>query len=121
MITLICKWIISAASIFLVGYFVPGIDVIDFKVALAVALVLGVLNITLGNILKLLALPITIITLGLFAFVVNGFIFWLIPKLIEGFIVESFGYAIVGALAVSILSAIINRVFLGSDRKYGGD
>lgn len=120
MITLLVKWLLSAASIFLVGYYLPGIDVPSFGVALLIAFVLGVLNVTLGSVLKLLTLPITILTLGLFAFIVNGFVFWVVSKFIEGFHVQSFWYAVLGALAVSVISAILNRIFLGSDGKVGG-
>ncbi len=120
MTTLLVKWLLSATSIFLVSYFLPGIEVPSFTVALIVAFVLGILNVTLGTILKFLTFPITILTLGLFAFVVNGFVFWLVPKVVDGFRVDSFWYAVLGALVVSIVTAMLNRILLGSDGKVGG-
>ena len=104
----------------MVGYFLPLIEVDNFPVALVVALTLGIVNATLGNVLKLIALPITILTLGTFAFVINGFMFWLVSRFIEGFHVESFWWAVLGAFMVSVVSAILNRIFLGSDGKVGG-
>ncbi len=121
MLTLLVKLFISALSIFLVGNFLSGIHVPNYMTALWVAFVLGVINVTLRPILKLLALPITVITLGLFAFVVNGFTFWLVAKMLDGFSVDTFWWAILGALIVSVVTAILNRIVLGSDGKLGGD
>lgn len=121
MITLIVKWLLTALAVFLVGYFLPGIHVADFPTALVVALVLGILNVTLRPVLKILAFPITILTLGLFAFIVNGFTFWLVGKFIDGFIIDTFWWAVLGALLVSIVSAMLNHLVLGSDDRMGGD
>lgn len=119
MITLVIKLLISAVTIFSVGQFLPGIHVANFTVALLVAFALGVLNVTLRPILKLISLPITIITLGLFAFIVNGFVFWLIARFITGFVVDTFWWAVAGAIIVSIVTAILDRIVLGSDGKFG--
>ncbi len=121
MTTLIIKWLLTALAIFAVGNFLPGIHVPDYKTALWAALLLGVLNVTVRPVLKLLSLPITIITLGLFAFIVNGFTFWLVGKFIKGFTVDTFWWAVLGALIVSIISAILNRIVLGADGKLGGE
>ena len=116
---MVIKLLISAVTIFSVGQFLPGIHVANFTVALLVAFALGVLNVTLRPILKLISLPITIITLGLFAFIVNGFVFWLIARFITGFVVDTFWWAVAGAIIVSIVTAILDRIVLGSDGKFG--
>lgn len=121
MATLIVKWLLTALAIFAVGNLLPGIHVPDYKTALWAAAVLGVLNVTLRPILSILSLPITLITLGLFAFVVNGFTFWLVGKFINGFSVDSFWSAVLGAFIVSIITTILNRIVLGSDGKVGGN
>ena len=121
MLTLLVKWFLSALSIFLVGNFLPGIHVPSYATALLVALALGVLNVTLRPILKILALPITVLTLGLFAFIVNGFTFWLVARFIDGFSVDSFWYAVLGAIVVSVVSAVLGRIVLGGDGKLGGE
>lgn len=121
MLTLIVKWLISALAIFLVGNFLPGIHVPSYTVALIVALVLGVLNVTLRPILKLLTFPITLITLGLFALLVNGFTFWLVPKIVPGFIIDTFWWAVLGAILVSLISTLVDRIVLGRDGEVGGE
>ncbi len=120
MLTLITKWLVSAVAIFGVGYVLPGIVVPSFSVALVCALVLGILSVTLGSVLKLLTFPITVLTLGLSALLLNGFVFWLAARFVEGMVVTSYWSAFLGALGVSVVSAILNRIFLGSDGKWGG-
>jgi putative membrane protein len=119
MATLLVKWLISALGIFIVGSYLPGIHVPDYKIALIVALVLAVLNVTLRPILKLISLPITILTLGVFALVVNGFVFWLVPFIVKSFVIDTFWWAVLGAIIVSIITGILDRVILGSDGKVG--
>jgi putative membrane protein len=119
MLTLGAKWLISALAIFAVAWFLPGFDVLDYMTALWAALLLGVLNVTLRPILKLLSLPITVLTLGLFAFVVNGFVFWVGVRLVPGVAITSFWWAVVAAFLVAVVTAIGNRLFLGSDGTLG--
>jgi putative membrane protein len=119
MATLLVKWLILALGIFLVGRYLPGVHVTDFTVSLLGAFVLGILNVTLRPILKLISLPITIITLGLFALVVNGFVFWLAAQIVEGFAIDTFWWAIIGAILVSIVTTILDRIFLGADGTLG--
>ena len=119
MATLIVKWLISALAVFFVGNFLPGIHVPGYKIALLTALVLGVLNITLRPVLKLISLPITILTLGLFSFIVNGFILWLASRIVTGFSVDTFWWAVLGSVIISIVTAVGDRIILGSDDKLG--
>lgn len=121
MATLIVKWLLTALAIFAVGNFLPGIHVPDYVTALWAAAVLAILNLTVGPVLKLLSLPITIITLGLFAFIINGFTFWLAAKFINGFSVDGFWWAVLGAFIVSVIATVLNRIVLGVDGKLGGE
>jgi putative membrane protein len=119
MATLIVKWLISALAIFAVGSFLPGLHVADYITALWAALALGILNAIVRPILLLLTLPINLITLGLFTFVLNGFMFWLAAKFVSGFLVDGFWWAVLGALLVSAISTFSNRLLLGADGKWG--
>lgn len=119
--TLLVKWLILALAIFAVGKFLPGIHVTDFTIALWAAVALGILNTIIRPILKLLAFPITLLTLGLFALVINGFMFWLATKFVTGFTVDGFWWAVLAALLVSVITMILERVFLGRDGKVGGE
>jgi putative membrane protein len=112
--TIIAKWFISALSLLAAAYFIPGISVSSFYIALIVALFLGIVNAFLRPILVVLTLPINIITLGLFIFVINGFLFWFLSSFIKGFYVSGIGVAILGALVVSVFSYIGSK-FLSND------
>ncbi len=107
--TIIAKWFISALSLIAAAYLIPGIAVSSFYIALIVALFLGIVNAIIRPVLVILTLPINIITLGLFIFVINGFLFWFLSTFIEGFYVAGLGVAIIGALIVSVFSYIGNR------------
>jgi putative membrane protein len=119
MVTLVVKWVISALAIFLVGKFLPGIHVPDYTTALWVALVLGLVNVFIRPFLLLVTLPINILTLGLFTFVVNGLMFWLTSVFISSFRVDGFWWAMLGALIVSAIATVAERFFLGADGKLG--
>lgn len=107
--TIIAKWFISALSLLAAAYLVPGISVSSFYIALIVALFLGIVNAIIRPLLVILTLPINVITLGLFIFVINGFLFWFLSTFIKGFYVEGLGVAIIGALIVSVFSYFGNR------------
>lgn len=119
MATLLVKWLIYALAIFLVGSFLPGIHVPDYMTALWVALVLGIVNTVIRPILLLITLPINIITLGLFTFILNGLMFFLASMFVKSFQIDGFWWAVLGALIVSVISVVGNRLILGSDGKIG--
>ncbi len=108
----ILKWLIVALSVLGTAYIVPGIDVDNFYIALIVALVWGIVSFFIKPILQILALPITILTLGLFSLVINGLLFWFVASFIEGFHVDGFFAAVLGALAVAVLSWIGGKILL---------
>ncbi len=106
---LITKWFISALSLLATAYLVPGISVSSLYIAFVVAFFLGIVNAIIRPILVLLTLPINIITLGMFIFVINGMLFWFLSTFIQGFYVGNLGVAILGALIVSVFSYLGNR------------
>lgn len=105
MFNILLGLVITALSILFVGEVVPGIEVVDFWNALVAALVLGIINITLKPILIILTLPINILTLGLFSFVLNAFFFYFASELVSGFTVEGFWAAVFGSFIVSFISS----------------
>lgn len=120
MATIIVKLLVNALAIFLVGQFLPGIHVPDYATALWVALVLGIVNTVIRPILLIVTFPINFVTLGLFTFVVNGFMFWIATKFVHNFTIDGFWPAILGALIVSLITMVLDRLILGKDGKVGG-
>lgn len=110
MIKLILRWVLSAVALLAVSYLYSGVQVASFTTALLAALVIGLLNVTLRPILVLLTLPVTVLTLGLFLFVVNALVFWSASGLMSGFHVTGFGAALLGSLIYSLLSLFIDAV-----------
>lgn len=99
----------TALALLLTSQVLPGIEVTGIYPALIAALVLGVLNVIVKPLLVILTLPITILTLGLFMFVINAALFMFAASFIEGFVVEGFAWALLGSLLVSVSSAIANN------------
>jgi putative membrane protein len=103
-------WLVVAVALWIAAYLIPGVVIRDYTALAIGALVLGLVNALVRPILVLLTLPITIVTLGLFYFVVNGIAFALAAALVPGFDVASFGRAILGALVVSVVSWILGSM-----------
>lgn len=112
---LIVKLVITALALLLVAYVLPGVEVTGFYIALIVALLLGLLNLIVRPILILLTLPINILTLGLFTFVINGLLFWFVATFVDGFAVNGFWAAVLGALIVSVVSWIGQAIFIDDE------
>ena len=110
------RWFTNALLVILVTYVVPGISVESFWTALLVALILGVLNAIVRPILVILTLPITLLTLGLFTFVINGALFWLVSTVVKGFNVDGFWAAFLGAAVLWVFSFMTNAVFKTAKR-----
>lgn len=102
--------LVVAGALLLSAYVIPGIEVSSVYIALVAALILGLLNLIVRPILFALTLPITIITFGLFAFVLNALIFMFAASFIDGFGVDGFIPALLGSLVVSIASALSDRI-----------
>jgi putative membrane protein len=101
--------IVTAFSLVLVAQIIPGIEVTSALTAILAAMLIGVLNVLVRPILVLLMLPITLVTLGLFIFVINAFLFWIAASLIDGFTVSGFLPALAGSFIVSVVSTVINK------------
>ena len=108
---LLLNWLLSALALLIVSYFVPGFHVEGFKDALIAALVIGLINATLGLILKLVTLPLTIVTLGVFWWVVNALMLMLASRLLAPkFVVSGFLAAFIGAIVLSLVNVILRKV-----------
>ena len=107
---LLISWLLNAGALLAVAYLVPGISVESFGSALIAAVVLGLVNTVLRPLLVLMTLPVTLMTLGLFIFVINGLLFWFVGSILAGFRVDGFGPAFFGAIAYSILSWATNAL-----------
>ncbi|MBM0741535.1 phage holin family protein [Phormidium sp. CLA17] len=108
MLNFILTWLAAALSLALTAHFVPGIKVDSFSAALIGAVILGFVNAIVRPLLVLFTLPFTILTLGLFLFVVNAIAFWLVAALTPGLSVSGFVPAFVGAIVLSIVSWLVN-------------
>jgi len=104
MIHHLIQLLVTAVAVLISAKIVPGIRVRSFGSAVVFAFVLAILNVILGKILVLLALPFVLLTLGLFLLVINGFLFWLADKAVKGVEVDGFGSAILGSLVTSVIS-----------------
>jgi len=112
MLKLLIVWLINAVALVAVAYLLPGIAVANFVTALVAALVLGLVNAVIRPILIVLTLPVTLLTLGLFIFVINGLMFWLVGSFISGFVVSGLWWGIAGAVVYSILSWALSALLL---------
>jgi putative membrane protein len=108
--TLLARWIVNAAALMLVAYLYPGVTVTSFIAALIAALVLGLVNAIIRPLLVMLTLPVTILTLGLFIFVINALLFWLVASVVDGFQVAGFGAALLGSILYSLLTLVTSWV-----------
>jgi len=107
---IIIKWLVLTASILIAAYIIPGVVIAGFWSALWVALLLGVINISLKPILIILTLPVNILTLGLFTFVINGLMILLATSVIKGFSVSSFWTAILFSIVLSIINYLLGSI-----------
>ncbi|MBI3609039.1 MAG: phage holin family protein [Nitrospirae bacterium] len=104
----VIRWLINAVALLLISQVIRGIEVDGVVAALAAAAVLGVFNAVLRPILLILTLPLTIVTLGLFALVLNGFMLYLVGSVVKGFSVHGFWSAVFGAILLSLVSGVAN-------------
>jgi putative membrane protein len=105
---LIIRWLLLAAALLLVANLYSGVQVASFAAAMIAALVLGLLNTLVRPLLVLLTLPVTLLTLGLFLFVINALMFWAAASLLDGFNVAGFGAALIGSLIYSLAGVVID-------------
>jgi putative membrane protein len=108
MMKLIVRWLLLAAALLLVAHLYPGVTVKSFGAAMIAAFVLGLLNTLLRPILVLLTLPVTLVTLGLFLFVINALMFYFAASMLDGFHVNGFAAALIGSLIYSLCGMVID-------------
>ncbi len=113
---LFAVWLINALALLALPYLLPGIYVASFWTALWVALVLGLINAVIRPVLLLLTLPVTLLTLGLFIFVINGMMFLLAAWLLEGFVVDGIWSGIFGSVVYSLICWALTQLLLNWPR-----
>ena len=111
---LLLHWILSAVAVWIVAHVVPGISVSGPMAALIAAAVIGLVNATLGLILKILTFPLTLLTLGRFWFVINALMLKLAAAFLPGFQVRGFEAAFLGAIVLSVVSSLLQWLFMPS-------
>jgi putative membrane protein len=107
---LLVRWLLNTIALFVVATIVPHFHYRSFVTLAIAALVLGLANAIVRPVLFVLTLPLTIVTLGLFLLVLNGIVLWLVAWAVPGFRIDSFGWAVVGALVLTVISFFTNRI-----------
>ena len=107
---LILHWLLSAVSLMIVAHIVPGFTVRSFGSALLAAIVIGLVNATVGILLKILTFPLTLLTFGLFLLVINALMLQLASSILEGFHVSGFWPAFFGAIVLAIVNALLRSL-----------
>ena len=114
---LLLRWLLSAAALLAVTYLYSGVQVSSFTSALIAAAVIGLLNMIVRPVLVVLTLPVTIVTFGLFLFVINALMFWAASGLLGGFVVKGFVAALIGSLIYSLLRLLIEAALGGLTKR----
>lgn len=109
---MLLNWILSAVAVWVVAQLVPGVHVNGVAAALIAALVIGFINATLGALLKIITFPLTIVTLGLFWFVINALMLELASALVPGFRVRGFMAAFIGAIVLSVVNLLLKSIVM---------
>lgn len=107
--SILINWILSAMAVFTAAYILPGVHVQSFTAALVAALVIGIFNAILKPILVILTLPITILTLGFFTFVIQALLIMLAANIVPGFSVDGFFWALVLSLVLAIINFFLHN------------
>jgi putative membrane protein len=105
---LLSKWLLSAASLLAIAQLYSGVQISSFGAAMLAALVVGLFNTLLRPILVVLTFPVTVLSLGLFLFVINALMFWSAAGVLDGFHVDGFGAALFGSLLYTAIGMVIN-------------
>ncbi len=107
---LIARFLGTVFALLVAAYLIEGFVVANFYVAAIVAVILGLLNLTIKPILTLVTLPLNLITLGLFTFVINALLIWFVATFIDGFDVEGFVPALLGGLVIAVVGWVLNKL-----------
>lgn len=114
---IIIRILITALAALLTQYILPGVSIADFKTALLVAIVLGLLNLIVKPVLVILTLPVTVLTLGLFLLVINALIVMWASSLVKGFKVDNFWWALLFSVVLSVISSVMLSLGPGTDKE----
>jgi putative membrane protein len=112
---LLLNWLVSAVSLLIVAHIIPGIAIEGFFTALIAALVIGLVNATLGLVLKILTFPLTIVTLGLFWWIINALMLWFASTIVRGFVVQGFFAAFFGAIVLALVNMLLRWILPSRD------
>jgi putative membrane protein len=115
MLRLLLHWILNALALLIVSHFVEGFHISGVISALIAVIIIGLFNATLGLFLKIITLPLGILTFGVFFLVINAIILWFSSKFVPGFAVTTFQAAFLGALALAVLHLLFG--FIGAAKK----
>ena len=118
MLRLLINWLLSALALLIVARVVPGFHVSGIAAALWAAVVIGLVNATLGLFLKVITLPLTILTLGIFWFIINALMLELASAFVPGFHITSFGAAFLGAIVLMLVNLILKWLVRPAPRQY---
>ena len=113
---LLIVWLINALALLALPYLVPSVQVESFFTALVAALILGLVNTLIRPLIVLLTLPVTVLTLGLFIFVINALLFWFVASFVKGFYVEGFWSALSGWIVYALISWAASALVFGERR-----
>jgi putative membrane protein len=113
---ILLKWLLSAVALLAVAYLYSGVQVQSFGSALLAAAVIGLLNMVVRPVLVVLTLPVTIVTLGLFLFVINALLFWLAAEIVQGFHVDGFLAALIGSILYSLITLITSWILFSGKK-----
>jgi putative membrane protein len=117
-VRLLLNWVLSALAVWIVAHVVPGISVSGAMAALIAALAIGFINATIGLLLKIITFPLTLLTLGLFWFVINAAMLKLASVLVPGFEVRTFFAAFLGAIVLSLVNSLLHWLFMPKRKAY---
>jgi|SRR5215469_417862 putative membrane protein len=107
---LLLNWLLDAVALWIVSRLVPGVHVTNYGWALIAVIVIGFINATLGLFLKFVTFPLTVVTLGIFWWVINALMLWLASAIVPGFGIQRFWQAFVAAIVLSVLNLLMRRV-----------
>ena len=116
MVNALVRWLLMSISLLIVSYVVPGFHVVGIGPALIAALVFGFLNATLGLVLKILTFPFTVLTFGLFWFVINAIILEIASSFVRGFFITSFFSALIGAIVLTLVNMLLKKLVGEAER-----
>jgi len=112
---ILLNWLLSAVALWLVSQIVPGFQISGPGSALVAVVVIGLVNATLGTLLKILTFPLTVVTLGIFWWVINALMLWVASSFVRGFVITSFGSAFIGAIVLALVNMLFHWILRKRD------